>query len=625
VKLRRFFTLIAVAAVCSTLAASAAAGEQIGLTETTGGPFPERTYVLTLPAGQRLPTSAVKVTENGDGVVGLVVRPAARASGTILAIDASDSMRGLPIKSAVVAARAFAANRNVNQRLGILTFNSSTHVAVPLTGSQGAIDQALRREPQLQLQTHLYDAVAQGVAQIRAAGIAAGSVVVLSDGADVGTKPGSRGSAATLDQVVQSAKAAHVRIYTVGLRSKAFRPGPLQQLASETGGSFSPANSPKELKGIYDQLGLQLAQEYLVKYKSKVTPGQPVRVSLSVAGVGKTNTAYVAPKLPGPGALVHHTFWDSIWQSGLTMILIALLVPAFVAAAIVVPLRQRNSTVRARVSDYVSMPGQKRELDALVSRVFTGTERSLERTRWWQSFTDGLQFADVSIPPVQVVFGTVVVTLFVAWALSLIAAPLALCAVTVPLIVRGIVKGRIARKRRLFGDQLADNLDVLASGMRAGHSLVGALAVVVADAAEPSKSELQRVIADEQLGVPLEAALDRVVERMRSRDLEQVALVASVQSETGGNAAEVLDRVIETIRERQEVRRLIRTLTAQGRLARWIVSLLPILLLIGIAIISPSYLRPMFTHTGGLVALVLGGFMIAAGSVIIGKIVDIEV
>jgi tight adherence protein B len=149
--------------------------------------------------------------------------------------------------------------------------------------------------------------------------------------------------------------------------------------------------------------------------------------------------------------------------------------------------------------------------------------------------------------------------------------------------------------------------------------------VVVADAAEPSKSELQRVIADEQLGVPLEAALDRVVERMRSRDLEQVALVASVQSETGGNAAEVLDRVTETIRERQELRRLIRTLTAQGRLARWIVSLLPILLMVAILIISPGYLHPMFTHTGGLIALVIGGFMIAGGSVLIGKIVDIEV
>src|SRR5436305_3865122 len=159
------------------------------------------------------------------------------------------------------------------------------------------------------------------------------------------------------------------------------------------------------------------------------------------------------------------------------------------------------------------MPGQKRELDALVSRVFTGTERSLERTRWWQSFKEGLQFADVTIPPVQVLFGTVVLTLFAAWALSLIAAPLALCAVAVPLILRGIVKGRIARKRRLFGDQLADNLDVLASGMRAGHSLVGALSVVVADAAEPSRAGLTGPPPPERLGVPPEPRAAGAVSR----------------------------------------------------------------------------------------------------------------
>jgi tight adherence protein B len=112
---------------------------------------------------------------------------------------------------------------------------------------------------------------------------------------------------------------------------------------------------------------------------------------------------------------------------------------------------------------------------------------------------------------------------------------------------------------------------------------------------------------------------------MRNRDLEQVALVAAVQSETGGNAAEVLDRVTDSIRERQELRRLIRTLTAQGRLARWIVSLLPILLIIAIGLISPDYMHPMFTHTSGLMALFFGACMIAAGSVAIGKIVDIEV
>src|SRR5262249_47429796 len=148
------------------------------------------------------------------------------------------------------------------------------------------------------------------------------------------------------------------------------------------------------------------------------------------------------------------------------------------------------------------------------------------------------------------------------------------------------------------------------------------LSVVVADAAEPSKSEFRRVIADEQLGVPLETALDRVVDRMHNRDLEQVSLVASVQSETGGNAAEGVDRVVESIGERQELRRLIQTLTAQGRLARWIVSLLPIVLLLGILLINPDYLHPMFHHLNGIVAMMIGLVMIVAGSVIIGKIVD---
>jgi tight adherence protein B len=307
------------------------------------------------------------------------------------------------------------------------------------------------------------------------------------------------------------------------------------------------------------------------------------------------------------------------------MILIAILVPALVAAAIIVPLRGRNSTVRSRVSDYVSMPEQKRELDALVSRVFTGTERSLEKTRWWQRFKDSLQFADVPFPPVYIAVGTLVATLFAAWVLWISSPVFVIFALGVPLIVRAIIRGRITRKRRLFGNQLADNLDVLASGLRAGHSLVGALSVVVADAAEPSKTEFQRVIADEQLGVPLETALNRVVDRMKNRDLEQVSLVASVQAETGGNASEVLDRVTENIRERQELRRLVRTLTAQGRLARWIVSLLPIGLLLAITIMNPEYMKPMVHHTSGLIALAFGLVMIIAGSVAIGRIVDIEV
>jgi tight adherence protein B len=161
--------------------------------------------------------------------------------------------------------------------------------------------------------------------------------------------------------------------------------------------------------------------------------------------------------------------------------------------------------------------------------------------------------------------------------------------------------------------------------MRAGHSFVGALSVVVDDAAEPSRTEFRRVVADEQLGVSLEDAIRAVGRRMDNPDLEQVALVAALQRRTGGSMAEVLERVTGTIRERFELRRLVQTLTAQGRLSRWIVSALPVVLLVAISIISPGYSDPLFTTTGGRIALLFSAVMVVLGSYVIKRIVDIKV
>jgi tight adherence protein B len=620
VRLRLGIALAATLAALATQTA-AAATSPLQLTESGGVSFPARAYLVTLPGGLRLDPSRVTVRENNHGVVGLSVAPVSKAAGphfgTVLVIDASNSMRGAPITSAFDAAQAFAAKRNLNQRLAVLTFNASTNVALPFTTSQAAIEQALARQPQLQYGTHIYDAVAQGIALLRAAGISAGAVILLSDGADTG-------STIALDQVTENARAAHVRVFTVGLGSTNFHAGPLQQLAQATGGSFLRAHTLADLAPIYSQLGLQLARQYLVTYNSIAGPGRQVRVEISVAGLGSATSGYVTPALPVARGTFHHSRAEGIWQSWLTMLLIGLLVPALVGFAIVVAAGARGSTVRDRVSDYVTMP-QKHEGEALASRIFVGTERSLERARWWSRFKQTLELADITIPPVQIIVGTLVLTLFAMWLFSRIAGVLFLVGLAVPFVVRSLILGKLKRKRRIFGDQLPDNLDVLASGLRAGHSLTGALAVVVANAPEPSRSEFQRVLADEQLGISLEDALEVVVKRMKSRDLEQVALVASVQGETGGNAAEVLDRVTESIRERQELRRLVRTLTAQGRLARWIVSALPIGLLIVVSLLNPDYMKPLFTHTSGRIMLVVAALMVTGGSVVIGKIVDIEV
>jgi tight adherence protein B len=166
---------------------------------------------------------------------------------------------------------------------------------------------------------------------------------------------------------------------------------------------------------------------------------------------------------------------------------------------------------------------------------------------------------------------------------------------------------------------------VLASALRVGQSFIGALTVVVENAHEPSKSELQRVLTDEQLGVPVEEAIRRVATRMASRDLEQVALLAELQRTAGGNAAEVLDTVVETLRERADLRRLVQTLTAQGRLARWILSALPIAAGLALAAIQPTAILPMVQSGIGQIGLVVAALLVATGSFVIQKIVDIKV
>jgi tight adherence protein B len=313
------------------------------------------------------------------------------------------------------------------------------------------------------------------------------------------------------------------------------------------------------------------------------------------------------------------------------MLFVAFIAASLVALAVMVVVgARRRGTLRRRMAEFVSLPTpveEERPAAVLAERVEDETERLLGRTRWWGRFLDELELAAITWSPRRIVLFTFIGTFMSVWLLSVVSGSVlvALIGLLIPFAIRAVIKRKVERKRRLFAEQLPDNLQVLASALRAGHSFIGALSVVVDDAPEPSRSEFRRVIADEQLGVALEDALHVVVERMNSRELEQVALVAAVQRNSGGNTAEVLDRVTETIRERFELRRTVRTLTAQGRMSRWIVSILPVFLLVVITLINPSYMHVLYSSGGGRIALVFAAAMIVAGSFVIKRIVDIKV
>src|SRR6202008_4017013 len=148
--------------------------------------------------------------------------------------------------------------------------------------------------------------------------------------------------------------------------------------------------------------------------------------------------------------------------------------------------------------------------------------------------------AEIKIEPEWIVAGTIALTgltfILIYWGTG---SPFwALFALGVPYLAREWVNRTLARRRNRFAEQLPDALQVIASALRSGHSLARALSVVGESASEPMKSEMQRVVADEQLGIPMQDSLAVVAERMASSDVEQLALVAELQGEAGGNAAE---------------------------------------------------------------------------------------
>jgi len=620
--------VIAVAASAVALAATASAqSAQPTLTQVRGAVFPDRAYVLGLPTNAYLGPGDVQVRENGTVMSGVSVVPARAAGagsfGVVLVIDASDSMRGAPIQGALQAAKAFAAQRAPNQEVAIVAFNSTAHTVLPFTTDAAKIDAALAEPPTLARQTHIYDATELALTMLADAKVAAGSVVLLSDGADTG-------SIASAEDLVAKARAGHARIFTVGLHGHAFRPEPLQAIADGSGGAYSEATSAEQLETIFEALGGKLASEYLIRYRSPADPEQVVHVSVTVDGLdGVAESVYASPAGDvGHSGPFHRSYAEIFWASTAGMVATAFAAALFAAVAVAIVIRRPRRTLRKRMSEFVSVaPPSAEEPKRVTQAALAKAEKPLGQASWWIRFNEELELADIKTPATHIVIGTALATFLAMWIIATIAGMLLLAPIglVVPFIVRASIKRKLERKRRLFADQLPDNLQVLASALRAGHSLVGALSVVVEDCPEPSRSEFHRIISDEQLGVPLETAFTTVAERMDNKDLEQVALVAALQRETGGNTAEVLDRVADTVRSRFELRRLVKTLTTQGRMSRWVVSLLPVGLIVLITAINPSYMEPLYTHVVGRVLLLVAAVMVVAGSLVIKRIIDIKV
>jgi tight adherence protein B len=185
-----------------------------------------------------------------------------------------------------------------------------------------------------------------------------------------------------------------------------------------------------------------------------------------------------------------------------------------------------------------------------------------------------------------------------------------------------VISWKRSKRIQAFNTALPGAIDMMGRSLRAGHSMSAAIEMISKDAFEPAAFEFGEVFKQQNFGLPLREALMQMLERVPSQDLRVLVTAILVQRDTGGNLVEILDRTVFIIRERLRIHGEIRIQTAQGRMTGWILSALPLLMLLLINAINPGYSRILLTDPGGRKLIYAAVGLIVLGSIIINRIVN---
>jgi tight adherence protein B len=191
-----------------------------------------------------------------------------------------------------------------------------------------------------------------------------------------------------------------------------------------------------------------------------------------------------------------------------------------------------------------------------------------------------------------------------------------------PLVVMEIQKNR---RKTLFHTQLPDTLLLTAGALKAGYSFSQAISMVSEETKPPIATEFKRVLAEARLGLPMEEALQNMAERVKSINFDWTVMAVKIQREVGGNLAEILEILANTIRERDRVERQIDVLTAEGKLSAMILFCLPFVLGFIIFLLNPSYVKTLFSHIIGIAMVSASLTLMIVGGIWLKKTITIEV
>lgn len=616
------------AGMLASLAALAASGHaqtggiQIHGVDASGYPT-VRLSVVTPTPSPRPPT----VMEGGRNVAGFQAAALGRSKSVVLAVDWSRSMAGQALVDAANGARSFVAAKRHADRIEVIGFGSHPVRLTQFSSATIDADDALRTmniDPKPG--TALYDAIVLGAQTLDAEESAGRVLIVLTDGKDVSSK-------ASLAMAIKSARDAGVAVYPIAITGPDFTAEALQRIARETGGGYYRAASSSNLRKIYGSIAAELARTWRVTYVTAARPGQHVNLQASIPGFGSA-TANLAvpgssasqgsgsPLVPVSAGGIGGTFAIMLAVGGLVLL-----------AGILLIAGSRRAWLRERLEPHVSASShrvkeaRKRQRLAAAAGLFHATERAFGNLKQWRSAQKLLERADIRLRTVElfyimvgsgIVGGLVgILGRFPSWAILI----MMLVGAFLPY---GFVSFKAKSRLKAFENQLPDLLITVAASLKAGHSFRQGIQTLVDEGQDPAAGEFRRVLTDTQLGRPMEDALLEMSERVGSKNFEFAITAVTIQRQVGGSLAGLFDMVADTVRQRQQFTRKIRSLTAMGRMSAYVLICLPFFIAGAITLMNRMYMDPLYHTPKGHFLIGMMLVLMAFGSLILKKIVSFK-
>lgn len=615
--------LSAALAVAVALPAAAAAGLRVTGVDASDYPVIRVTVLTSSPSAH-----APLLREAGTPVAGVDAQNLGRGANVVLAIDRSRSMVGGALSDAANAARSFVANKPGDTRVEVVAFGRR---AVELTGMSPATidaDQALltigidRREG-----TALWQAVVVGARALAAQPSGGRVLILLTDGANTS-------SVTTLERAIAVARRAGVAVYPIGIESSQFSPTLLRRLASETGGSYHAATSTAVLQSVYSSLARELERTWRMSYPTTARPGDSRSLDATVVGLGGARaTLDVSPSLGAPvgAAAPSPLIPAAAYSHGIGALVLMLIVGlATLCAFALLFATTGGRRLKRRLEPHVGARKKRTKVNtrdrlAAADGFLKLTEQVFARFSLLPRLQILLDRADVPLRAVELFYVCLGAAFVPSLLLALGGTP------SIVLLLTMAVGGSVpvfvvsfkARKRlRAIESALPDLLITLAASLKAGHSFRQGIQATVEDSDGPLQKELKRVLTETSLGRSMDQALQQMAARVGSDDLEFVITAVTIQSQVGGSLAGIFDLVADTIRQRQQFARKIRSLTAMGRMSAYVLVGLPFFLAIALTLMNPTYMAPLYDTSTGHKLIMLGLGMMFAGSLILKKIVS---